>query len=104
MPARVSALNSVLLPTFGSPTMPQRMPTAEGLLFRRRGGRVQAIHHFFRALGQEARELRDRKLERLAHQPLVHCARALQHVVDDLVTVARMADADADAPEVLAEG
>src|SRR5262245_20798833 len=105
MPARVSALKSVDLPTFGSPTMPQRIPMARRVpasVRRVAGGRgrVQPVHHLLGALGDEARELCDRELDRLAHEALLHGARPLEHVVDDLVAIARVPDADADPPEV----
>src|SRR5262245_33172908 len=88
--------------------MPQRMPMTTRVpasVRRVAGGRraVQPRHHLLGAIGDEARELRDRELDRLAHQALLDRARPLQHVVDNLVAVARMSDPDADAPEVLAE-
>src|SRR6185503_9046593 len=108
MPARVSALKSVDFPTFGSPTMPQRMPIAMRVrtsVRRVAGGRrrMQPVHHLLGALGDQPRELRDRELDRLAHQALLHRACALEHVVDDLVAIAGVSDTDADPPEVLAE-
>ena len=80
--------------------MPQRMPTTVSAAG---GDGVEPVHDLLRTLGQQARKLRDGKLDRFAHQALVHGARTLEHVVDDLVAVARMADADPDAPEILAQ-
>ena len=91
------ALKSVDLPTFGSPTIPQRMA------IRLSRAAVQLGHGALRALLDEDRHAVGRRAHRLEDEILFGARRARQHVIDHLGLVAGMPDAEPQAPEILAD-
>src|SRR4051812_9316089 len=103
MPALVSALNSVDLPTFGRPTIPHLTLTS-GLSARGRGlrPRMQFVHGSLRIPGLQARPDRQRSGDRLFDERLFVAARRLQDVVDhgalETDLVSRMTNAETQAP------
>src|SRR6266571_3883027 len=119
IPALVSALNSVDLPTLGSPTMPQRRLMLFGLSrsrshsrlssFVRRCGqgrlrpRMQLEHRAFDVSGRKMRPDRQRPSDRLVDQRFVLGAGGMQDVVGHLLfrklDLARMPDAEPQSPE-----
>ena len=102
MPALVSALNSVDLPTLGRPTMPHlrlmAIPSLFGAL------RVQRHHRALHVAARDVGPRVERAVDRRVDARALVGARRLQHVVDDVLLrkqrIARMADADAKPPEV----
>src|SRR5690606_26184582 len=113
MPAAVSALNSVDLPTLGSPTIPHLMPIESlgprCVPLRRCAAGVQVLRlacmqPVRRPLGaflDEDRQQLDGLADRLEDLLLVLGGGAVEDMADDLVAPARsrMADADPKAPE-----
>src|SRR5262249_3847700 len=110
-----SALNRVDLPTFGRPTMPQRMamkPSLRRLLSvaasgRRRARRwvtrMQAIHGFLWTFRDDHRHDVGGGFDRLANHLRVLARGPSENVIQHHRTMAGMADADAHPPEVIAE-
>ena len=101
MPALVSALKSVDLPTLGKPTMPHlRLMASIPCALRVCSSSIARSKSPAAIAGHASSAAVDRGVDRRA---LVG-ARRLQHVVDDVLLrnrrVARMADADAQAPEI----
>src|SRR5258706_95882 len=130
MPALVSALNRVDLPTFGRQTMPhfklflpeQGFQQAAGfrrlrlflrflhrslllerlfLLHRLRLAGMELWRRGLHVTGEHWRDDLERAVDRLVDRRLVFGRRLLQDVVGDRVLVAGMADADAQAPVVV---
>src|SRR5436305_963369 len=100
MPALVSALKSVDLPTFGRPTMPHRTVIAKPRWrsrSRRRLG-VQQQHGLLHIATRDVGPGGKRTIERACNRIALVGARRLQHVIDDVLLrqlrIARMADAD----------
>src|SRR6478672_10469486 len=94
MPALVSALNRVDLPTFGRPTMPHLMPmVSPGRSARGRTG-VEALGRLVDVARDRQRQDRFGVVDRAENRGLVVAAGLAQHPRRDLVLVARMADAD----------
>src|SRR5688572_11312993 len=109
MPALVRALKSVDLPTFGSPTIPQRRLIARGgagaahaCSFRFL--RVQQRHRALVVAVREGGPHRQPALDRLAYRAPLLRERRPEHVVDDGLLrngrIARMADAEPQPPKV----
>src|SRR5690348_6897839 len=88
IPALVSALKSVDLPTFGRPTMPHLMPIS--FLFLRR---VQALHRFVEITRDRERQYIERRADRAENRVLVRLAGSPEHPRRDPILVPRMADA-----------
>src|SRR5690606_39233078 len=115
MSCAASALKSVDLPTLGKPTMPHLIPMlpwrlkVPALLRRLAFGRslaaVQPVRRPLRAFLDEDREDLDGVRDRGNDQLFLFGRSALEHVVHDLVAAprSRMADADAQPPEILAD-
>src|SRR6185295_6406816 len=130
MPALVSALNRVDLPTFGKPTMPHfklflpeegfqeaarllRLRLLLGfldrsflfgrlfLLDRLRLSGMQFLRRALHVASDHLRQHLQRAVHRLVDRRLVLGRGLLQNVVGDRVLVAGMADADAQAPVVV---
>src|SRR5688572_32434324 len=109
MPALVSALKSVDLPTFGNPTIPQRR-----LIARSGAGAARAcsfrflrVQHRHRALLVAARKQRphgESPLDRVGDRAAFFRERRPKYVVDDLLLrnrrVSGVTDAQAQSPEV----
>src|SRR5947208_1356178 len=106
MPALVSALKRVDLPTFGRPTIPHRTVIAKPRWRSRsrRGLGMQQQHGLLHITTRDLGPRGERTIECERNRiPLVG-ARRLQHVIDDVLQreqrIARMADADPQAPEI----
>src|SRR5947209_3739857 len=107
MPAFVSALNRVDLPTFGRPTMPHlTLTSCLSVGGSRFGPRVKFVHRPLCVTGLEPRPYGQRATDCTVDQRLLLAARRLQHVVDHLplgpLLIARVADAQPQAPEAAA--
>src|SRR5690606_24587915 len=94
MPARVSALKRVDLPTFGRPTMPQVMPVAVSGPVG-----VQRLHGFVEIAGQGQRQHVERVVDGAPAGDVVLRRRAPEQPAGHPVLVAGVADADAEAVE-----
>src|SRR5437764_745444 len=100
MPALVSALKSVDLPTFGSPTIPQRTV----IWLSRRPLRMERHHCAFHVAAPDVRPHDERAIDRIDDCVTLFRPGRLQHVIDDVLLrqrrIARMADAETQAPEI----
>src|SRR5690606_15851349 len=94
MPAFVSALQRVDLPTFGRPTMPHLMPMGSSVLRRVQPG--HGVHEI--ALHRQRQGLQG-LVDGALDQDVVIRGRPPQHPGGDQVLVSRMADADAQPVE-----
>src|SRR3954447_18741197 len=100
MPARVSALNSVDLPTLGKPTMPHLRLIASFPSFL---ARVQRHHGALELAGGDVRPAIECFVHRAHDRGALRAAWRLEHVIHDVLLrnrrVARVADAEAQPPE-----
>src|SRR5688572_8606706 len=94
MPALVSALNRVDLPTFGRPTMPHLMPMGIRGPCWLRLRRIEALHRLVEIARDRQRQDRRGVVDGAEDGGLVVAAGLAKHPRRDLVLVARMADAD----------
>src|SRR5690606_38823563 len=94
IPAFVSALNRVDLPTFGRPTMPHLMPMCSSVLRR-----VQPGHGVHEIALHRQRQCVQGVVDGAVDQDLVLCRSPAEHPGGNPVLVAGVADADAQAVE-----